>query len=259
MRAGLKQRIESGDLLIGGTINIFNPAFIEMYCAAGADFIMLDLEHNLKDFTGVLSVIMTADLYQVPVIVRPGEHSSNLVGRLLDAGAAGMVFPQVGTAKEAAELVSWCRYKPQGVRALGYARSWALHQANDPPQRRQANNDVVCLMVIEDLEGARNLTEILNVDGVTGVAMGPGDLALEIGAATWDAPELTKLLGEMAATASAVPGKALMRFTLSGEQAGKNAQSGANMLILHHDVMLVKQMYTDLISTVRAGARQSAS
>jgi 2-keto-3-deoxy-L-rhamnonate aldolase RhmA len=255
----MKQRIESGDLLVGGTINIFNPAFVEMYCVSGADFIMLDLEHNMKDFSGVQSVIMTADLYQVPVIVRPGEHSSNLVGRLLDAGAAGIVFPQVRTAEEAAELVSWCRYKPQGIRALGYARSWARHEANDPPQRQRANNDVVCLMVIEDLEGAKNMTDILNVDGVTGVAIGPGDLALEIGAATWDAPELTKLLSEMAATASAVPGKALMRFTLSGEQAAKNAQSGANMLILHHDVVLVKQMYANLVSTVRAGAETARS
>jgi 2-keto-3-deoxy-L-rhamnonate aldolase RhmA len=254
---GMNERIQSGATLIGGTINILAPAFVETFCAAGPDFIMLDLEHNLKDFSAVQSAIITADLYNVPVLVRPGEHSSNLVGRLLDAGAAGFVFPQVRTAKEAAEFISWCRYKPLGIRALGYNRSWARYEANDPLPREQANNDVFCLMVIEDVEGANNISSILDVDGVSGVAFGPGDLALEIGAKTWDDPRLVELLDRMAAATAAMPGKAMMRFTQTPEQARQNVASGANMMIMHHDVMLIRKMYTDHIASLREGGESA--
>jgi 2-keto-3-deoxy-L-rhamnonate aldolase RhmA len=254
MTTSLKQRIESGATLIGGTVNILAPAFVETYCASGPDFMMLDLEHNLKDFSAVQAAIITADVHGVPVLVRPGEHSSNFVGRLLDAGAAGFVFPHVRTAEQAAEFVSWCRYKPLGIRALGYNRTWTRYESNDPVPREQSNRDVFCLMVIEDVEGANNITEILNVDGVTGVAFGPGDLAMEIGAATWDAPELVELLSKIAAATRAVPGKAMMRFTQTPEQAQQNIASGANMMIMHHDVMLIRKMYSSLISSLRGAA-----
>lgn len=256
MSHDLKRRLEAGELLIGGAVNIFTPVLIEAYCAAGANFIMPCLEHGLKDFSALQTTIITADLHGVPSIVRPGEVSPNMIGRLLDAGAAGIIFPEVHNAKEAAEYVSWCRYKPGGIRALGYNRSWAKGDANDPAQRSRENGDVVCIMVVEDLVGAENIEEILGVEGVAGIAIGPGDMALDMGATSWDDPRLQELLANLAAKVRAVPGKALMRFTLTDAQAAKNALSGANMLSIHHDAILIRDMYRQLISGFRSSAEQ---
>ena len=254
MAHNLKQKIDRGEILIGGAVNIFSPPLVEAYCAAGADFIMPCLEHSLKDYSALQTAIITADLHGVPSIVRPGDISPNMIGRLLDAGAAGIIFPEVHDAAEAAEYVSWCRYKPGGIRALGYNRSWTSGEANDPAQRAKENDEVVCIMVVEDMAGARNIEEILAVDGVAGIAIGPGDMALEIGATSWDDPRLQALLTDLAAKVRAVPGKALMRFTLTDEQAADNALSGANVLTIHHDVILIRNMYSKLISGFRSSA-----
>ena len=248
MNISMSDRISSGDVLVGGIVNIFAPAFVETYCRSGADFIFIDHEHGLKDLGDIQNAIIVADACGVPALVRVGDRSCNFVGRVLDAGAAGILFPHVCTAEEAAELVSWCRYKPQGTRALGYNRAWSRHAPDDRVQRSKIDKAVVCIMAIEDLQGADNLASILATDGVSGVAMGPGDLSLELNVDSWDAPELVKLLDDMAKVAASFPGKGLMRLALSRQQAARHVQGGANMLVAHHDVVLIKEMYTKLFA-----------
>jgi 2-keto-3-deoxy-L-rhamnonate aldolase RhmA len=250
MSRSIKQRLAAGDKLIGAVINMVNSTMVELCGAAGFDFLFLDFEHGLKDYADIANGLVAAELCAVPALVRVGERSANLVARVLDAGAAGILFPHVSSAEEAEQLVSWCRYKPAGVRGSGITRGFLRHDGDEAARRRQANTDVACIMIVEDLAGARNLDAILAVDGVTGVAIGPGDLSMELGVDSWRDPKVEAVLAQMAAVASAVPGRALLRLCLSPDDAPALLRSGANMLLVTHDVHLIKTMYRNLLNDI---------
>jgi 2-keto-3-deoxy-L-rhamnonate aldolase RhmA len=250
----LKTRLAAGDVLVGAVVNIVEPALIEVICGAGADFLFLDFEHGLKDYAALAQGLMAAELCDVPALVRIGERSENLVARMLDAGAAGILFPHVSTARQAAELVSWCRYKPLGVRGSGMTRAALRFHGNEYERRQQASQDVACIMIVEDMEGVRNLDAILAVDGVTGVAIGPGDLSMELGVDSWDHPKVRELLDQMAATVRKVPGKALLRLCLSADEAPAQIASGTNMILITHEIQLIKAMYKALFSDFHRAA-----
>lgn len=242
----LKDRLNRGEILKGAVINIAHPIMIETVCAAGADFLFLDFEHGLRDYNDIGQAIITAELNGVPTLVRLGERSANLVERMLDGGAAGIIFPHVETAEEAAELVSWCRYKPLGVRGSGFARASINHNGNEYDRRQQASKDVVCIMIIENLKGKENLSKILAVEGVTGVAIGPGDLSMEFGVSSWKHPKVVQALDEMAVVVKSFPNRALLRLALTPDEAVQHVNSGANMIILTHDWQLIKNTYSGL-------------
>lgn len=260
MVANIKSRLAAGDVLVGAVVNILDPTLIEVICGAGADFLFLDFEHGLRDFSTVAHGLLTAALCDVPALVRIGEKSENLVGRMLDAGAAGILFSHVSTALEAEKLVSWCRYKPLGIRGSGVARGFLRHYGNEYDRRQQASKDVVCIMIVEDLTGVKNLESILAVEGVTGVAIGPGDLSMELGVDSWEHPKVQELLEQMAATVRDFPGRGLLRLCLSPAEAPAQIKSGTNMILITHDVHLLKSMYKTLFtgfhtSIVESGRR----
>ncbi|MFV5689726.1 HpcH/HpaI aldolase family protein [Flavobacterium sp. ZT3R25] len=254
----LKYRLSNGEVLKGAVINIAHPTMVEVVCEAGADFLFLDFEHGLRDYNDIGQAIIAAELHKVPTLVRLGERSLNLTERILDAGASGFLFPHVETAEEAAELVSWCRYKPLGVRGSGFARASISYSGNEYERRQQANKDVVCIMIVESLKGKENLSKILAVEGVTGVAIGPGDISMELGVSDWKDPKVVQVLDEMAAVVKSFPNRSLLRLALTPEEAVKNVNSGANMILLTHDVQLIKAMYSGLFKDITNKINQAA-
>jgi 2-keto-3-deoxy-L-rhamnonate aldolase RhmA len=243
MKFDIASRIEAGEVLKGAVVNVVHPTLIEVICRAGADFLFIDFEHGLRDYGDIGNAIITAEMAGVPALVRVGERSPNLVARMLDGGAAGFLFPQVSTAEEAAELVSWCRYKPLGIRGSGFARASLRNGSVAAGGGKHADEDIVCIMIVESLEGKANLAEILAIDGVSGVAIGPGDLSLALGVDDWRHPAVTEALDEMTAIVRQFPGRAFLRLAMSPEEAAQHSASGANMLLLTHDVHLIGQMY----------------
>ncbi|MFV8375164.1 HpcH/HpaI aldolase family protein [Flavobacterium sp. LB1P62] len=257
-REKLKDRLSNGEVLKGAVINIAHPTMVEVVCEAGADFLFLDFEHGLRDYNDIGQAIIAAELHKVPTLVRLGERSLNLTERILDAGASGFLFPHVETAEEAAELVSWCRYKPLGVRGSGFARASISYSGNEYERRQQANKDVVCIMIVESLKGKENLSKILAVEGVTGVAIGPGDISMELGVSDWKDPKVVQVLDEMAAVVKSFPNRAFLRLALSPDEAVKNVASGANMILLTHDWQLIKGMYSGLFKDITNRINQAA-
>jgi 2-keto-3-deoxy-L-rhamnonate aldolase RhmA len=260
MTRDIKRRLAAGETLVGVVINIAHPSIIELCCGAGADFLFLDFEHGLRDFSEIANGLITAELCGVPALVRIGKRSENLAARMRDAGTAGILFSHVSTAAEAERLVSWCRYKPFGIRGSGVARAFLRHSGSEYDRRQQAKHDVVCIMIVEDLAGAKNLQAILAVDGVTGVAIGPGDLSMELGVDRWDHPKVQELLEEMSGTIRQVTGpRALLGLCLNSGEASMQMKCGANMLLLTHDVHLFRSMYVKLLSEFRDVVRRTVA
>src|SRR5439155_10183409 len=140
----------------------------------GFDWLCLDLQHGLIDYSTMLGMLQAVGS-RAPVVVRVPWNEPDEIMRPLDAGAAGVIVPMVGTAAEAEVAARACRYPPEGFRSWGPTRA-SLGDPDYGPAA--ANRDVVCVVMIETVEGVENVREILAVSGVDAILIGPYDLAL---------------------------------------------------------------------------------
>ena len=115
-------------------------------------------------------------------LARAWDHDPVTIARLLDAGAWGLVFPHVSTPEQARLLATAMRYPPIGTRSAGTGRCSVISS----DYRERANDQVLCIPQIEDMEGIENAEAIASIDGVDIGFLGPGDLALSMGVAAGD-------------------------------------------------------------------------
>jgi 4-hydroxy-2-oxoheptanedioate aldolase len=142
---------------------------------AGFDWVGLDCQHGALDEAGAAQFVRDMPQAACAVLVRVSQNSPAAIGRVLDAGADGVIVPLVNDADEARAAVRAVRYPPDGVRSYGPTRL----DLPSSPRELQARAD--CYVMIETARGLENADEILSVPGVTGVFVGPSDLSVALG------------------------------------------------------------------------------
>jgi 4-hydroxy-2-oxoheptanedioate aldolase len=150
----------------------------------GFDYLSIDMQHGLIDYTTMLHDLMALDAVGCAAVVRVPSNDSAMIGRALDAGARGIIVPLVNTREEAAEAVAACRYPPHGIRSHGPTRSIL----RIGPDLREADREVACIAMIETAAGLENAWDICHTPGLDAVYIGPADLSLALGAES-PAPE----------------------------------------------------------------------
>lgn len=163
---------------IGAWCSIGSSYVVELLASCDFDWICIDLQHGFAGPGDLLPMLQAASITRTPTLVRVPRLDAGLIGRALDAGAAGVVVPMVNSAAQAREAVRACRYPPDGERSWGPAR---LSLAEPAYSGERANARVQCLVMVETLEAVRNLSEIAAVEGVDAVFVGPSDLAVDMG------------------------------------------------------------------------------
>lgn len=162
----------SGDL-VGGWLQLPCAATAELIGSVGFDFVVIDTQHGPIGDDALLPMLQALSATGTHAVVRVPEHGEAPIGRALDRGAAGVIVPLVDTAEQAAAAVAACHYPPVGVRSYGPTRlGW---------QGRAANAPGLCIVMIETVAAVAALPEILAVEGLDGVFVGPSDLALSHG------------------------------------------------------------------------------
>jgi 4-hydroxy-2-oxoheptanedioate aldolase len=145
---------------------------------AGFDWLCMDLQHTFMDLTTAMCNLQAAAITGVPTFVRTASHEPAELMHMLDAGATGVIPPMVNTAEQAEAIVQACRYAPQGWRSWGPIRA-AL--PFDPYTTGQANRDVQVCVMVETQQADQNNDEILEVEGLDMIFVGPNDLAICLG------------------------------------------------------------------------------
>jgi len=152
---------------------------VETMARAGFDALVLDMQHGMAigpdRAATALQVIGQTDT--VPVVRVPWNEPVP-IQYVLDAGAYGVIVPMVNTAEEARKAAGACRYPPIGYRSNGANRA-RFYGGSD--YFSHANQEVICLVMIETAEAVENLEEIAKVPGVDGFYVGPTDLAISLG------------------------------------------------------------------------------
>lgn len=140
------------------------------------DFLILDLEHGTFSIEVVENLIRTARAYRLPMVVRVADTQYHLISPCLDAGAGGVLVPRVESPQQARAAVDSARFPPQGRKGFGgfsLVRQW--------PGVERFNSRLVVLLQIESRRGIDNLEEILAVEGISGIIVGPSDLSIDLG------------------------------------------------------------------------------
>jgi 4-hydroxy-2-oxoheptanedioate aldolase len=184
MTTDLKQNWAAGKPTFGGWCSSGSAFTAEVVAAEGFDFVGLDVQHGLYGYESVLSAIRAVNTTPAAPIVRVPSLDGAFAGKILDAGAQGVIFPVVETADDAAAAVKACRYHPQGTRSFGPVRAGLLFGRDPEVLARRA----VCIVMIETARAVDNVDEIVSVEGVDAVFIGPADLAITYGMAPAGAP-----------------------------------------------------------------------
>lgn len=175
----LAARIVAGHRLRGGLLRMPNPYLVELCGLHGLDYVAIDCEHGPAEISLLQQHILTAQAYTLPVLVRIPGSDVDAVGRILDAGAAGLIVPHVRDADAAQAVVAAATYPSEGRR--GFAAYTPAARYGLLPITKQLAATPVIVAMIEDANGVDNAAAIASVPGVTGILVGPADLATTLG------------------------------------------------------------------------------
>jgi 4-hydroxy-2-oxoheptanedioate aldolase len=174
-----KQALSAAHVQIGLWTSFADPYAIEIVASAGYDWLLIDAEHGPNDLRSVLGQLQAVAAYPVEPVVRLPVGDPVLIKQYLDAGAHSLLIPMVESGHQAQQLVAATRYAPQGIRGVASAR--ASRWGGISEYFSCANQSVCLLLQVETTKGLENLDEILSVDGVDGIFIGPSDLAASLG------------------------------------------------------------------------------
>jgi 2-keto-3-deoxy-L-rhamnonate aldolase RhmA len=198
----MRSRLRAREQLIAAWLDLGSPATAELTAAAGFDAVIVDLEHGFGDEAAARGQIAAAG---GPVLVRTPEGGAQ-AGRMLDAGAAGVIFPRVGSAGEARELAAAVRYAGgRGVSPFARSNRWG---AGGGAWREEADAAVACLVQIERASALDDVGAIAALDDVDALFMGPADLSNDLGLPPDLAGAELRAAAERIAGAAAAQGKA---------------------------------------------------
>jgi len=176
-----KQTLKSNKTQFGLWMGLPDTICAEIGAGAGFDWLLIDAEHAPYDLRGIQSHLQAIASYDVPAIVRPPEGTTASIKQLLDIGAQTLLIPMVNTAEQAKQLVKDSLYPPQGIRGLGTSMARAAHWNGIEGYLQKANDEICLIVQAETKQAIDNLQEIVNIEGVHGVFIGPSDLSASMG------------------------------------------------------------------------------
>ena len=175
-----KQKLKTQQQL-GLWLGLADGYAAEIAANAGFDWLLIDGEHAPNDLRSTLYQLQSIAAYASQAVVRPVTGNVALIKQLLDIGAQTLLIPMVESAEQAKLIVSATRYPPNGIRGVGSALARASRWNSLKNYVHDADEQICILLQIESQKGLENLDEILQVNGIDGVFIGPADLSADLG------------------------------------------------------------------------------
>jgi 4-hydroxy-2-oxoheptanedioate aldolase len=250
-RASLRGRLLAGARLTGTFVQTPSPVVPELLGSLGIDFVCIDQEHSAIGVETLQALVAGAAVGGLPAVVRVPDAAGPYVAAALDAGAAGVIVPRVDSAAAAAGVVRAARYPPSGERGLGPGRAAGYGRAI-PEALAHANDATLVGIQIETRAALAALDEIVAVDGVDLVFVGPGDLSASLGLeGGLRDPRLAELVGDVIARARSA-GRAAGVFALDAEAARTWLDRDVQFVVVGSDLTFLADAVERTWTTLRA-------
>jgi 4-hydroxy-2-oxoheptanedioate aldolase len=219
MRENRVRKLWADDLpVVNGWLAIANSYSAEVMAHEDFDSLTIDMQHGMVDFQAAIAMFQALSTRDCTPLARVPWNDPALIMKSLDAGAYGIICPMVNNREECERFVGACRYAPVGYRSFGPARG-ILYGCGD--YAAKANDTVITLAMIETAQAMENLDDIMSVDGLDAIYIGPSDLAISLGNPPSPepvAPNVIEAIGEILAAAER-----------NGVKAGIHCPNGASV------------------------------
>ena len=170
---------ESGKAVVNAWLAIPSGFSAEVMAQCGFDSVTVDMQHGVQDYQSMVQCFQAMQTHPVTPMVRVPWNEPGIIGKVLDAGAMGVICPMINTKKEAEAMVQYSKYPPLGTRSNGPIRAGMYGEATS--YQTTANTETLCIPMIETKQAVKNIDAILDIEGIAGVYVGPSDLGLSYG------------------------------------------------------------------------------
>jgi 2-keto-3-deoxy-L-rhamnonate aldolase RhmA len=178
----VKSALLAGKTVVGAGLSIAaNPLVVRVLATAGYDWLFIDVEHTAIAPDTLAAVVQMARTTGISPIVRVQDSEYHLIANVLDTGADGVIVPRVETAEQAARVVSYARFPPDGVRGCGTTAVLDYTRPEWTQALPWLNRQTLVAVQIESARAVANLEAILQVPGMDAVFVGPLDLSISLG------------------------------------------------------------------------------
>lgn len=238
----IKAKLRKNEPALITTLHYTDITLYEMTSLMGFDGIWMDLEHHAYSVETAAKLMCAARVGVSDIVARPAKGEYMRMGRLLEAGAQGIMYPRCESAEEAAEVVKWAKFAPLGERGLDGANADAPYCCMPvKPYLKMANEETLVIVQIESPRAVENVEAIAKVPGVDVLMIGPGDLSVLAGI-PYDF-ENPYMLDARKRVAKAAKAAGIHWGTTSGspEHTSKLLELGGRFICHGADIIMVKR------------------
>jgi 4-hydroxy-2-oxoheptanedioate aldolase len=252
----LREQWANGQPTFGGWLSVPSTVSAEGAARVGFEYVCVDLQHGAIDYQVAVGMLQAIALGPSSPVVRVPWNEPGIIGKVLDAGAEGVIVPMVNTRAEAEAVVRACRYAPVGARSHGPLMS----SMRRPDYFTTDLTTIATIPMIETVEAVSNLDEILSVPGVDAIYVGPADLSVTLGLKPGNndgEPLFDEALATIVAACrrhGVVPG---MHST--GALAERRLEQGFMMLTVSGDMLAIRGRMGEDYAQAKGAKRPDAS
>jgi len=241
-----------GGAVVNGWLAIPSTFSAETMASTPYDSITIDTQHGMVDFPDAVKMFAALSAYAATPLARVPWNDAGAIMKLLDAGAYGIVCPMINSREECERFVGACRYAPQGYRSFGPARGLLY---GGPDYAAHANDTIIAMAMIETRQALDNLDEIMSVDGLDAIYVGPNDLAISLGNPPNPEPTAANVVEAVDTILAAAKrhGVAAGIHCPHGASARDKVEKGFTFVTIANDARLMAQASTAEIALARGG------
>lgn len=178
MTSSFRNQLLSNETLIGTLVATPSPEIVELLASLDFDWLFIDAEHGAFGPEQIVSLLQAA--HDCPCLVRIPGPDEAWIKKVLDAGAAGIIVPQINTLEEALAVVNYSKYPPQGKRGVGLGRAHGYGKEFSS-YLDNANEETVLVLQAETKNILTCIEDISAIDAVDAILIGPYDLSASLG------------------------------------------------------------------------------
>jgi len=248
----LKNKLNNGDIVFGTWMVIPSPTVAEIFSMSGLDFIIIDREHGPISFETAEHMVRAVEQTSCTPLLRVSANTETEILRGLEIGSHGVVIPHVNTTEDAEYSINSAKYSPDGSRGVSaYTRSSGYYSVGEKGRTQYANDNTIVTVIIESVEGIKNIGQIAALDNIDIIYIGTYDLSQSMNCI--DDLHNPKMLKTIEDTVQIIRdnGKCAGVLAQSGEDVKQWVNMGIQFIPYHVDCGLIKSLIGHDINLLR--------
>lgn len=251
----MKEKLLRGENVIGTFFNIGGSTAAEALGISGLDFFIVDTEHGPFDVESAMDFITAAEPKGITPLVRIKDITRASVLKMLDIGAKGLIVPCVETVDQVKKLVEYGKYYPMGKRGFAFTRAGEFGFADCAGNLKEyfeiCNEKTMIIPQCETMGCLENIEEIVNINGIDGIFVGPYDLSIALGKpGEFSDPDFIKALNRIV-KACKDAGKFVLIYAGDSTTSRKYIDNGFNGVAVGMDVVIYINAFKNIINEIR--------